>query len=292
MIPKRRYERADRACEEARLQISQGKLKQPRRLLESALKSAPDHLPTRIALVELAIREAQPQRAVREAKRATSIALLKCREAGLGSGKYASHPVGRLLLEAIYAAGHAHLASGALTEAINAFAAVLQEDPDDSLGACNDLIRVFLDLDRPEGVVGLYRLGFAHRLNLLDVVLTGIQVGDLQLAINALIDAIATIPNASGVLGHLAARDEVDSGPALAYLTSRKPYWDKLFGARLLLANILDHPIVDKTLALLTELDEAAKGQDDIDLADSREQLITNLREPEVVAAIIRSAIS
>lgn len=288
MIP-RRYEQADRACQEARLQMDQGKVLQPRRLLESALKRAPDHLPTRIALVELAIRESNSGRAVREAKRATSIALLRCREVGLGSGRYAAHPVGRLLLKAIHAAGHAHLADGQFAEAINAFAAVLQEDPEDSLGACGDLIKIFLEQGRPEGVVGLYRLGYTRGLNLIDVTLSAIKMGDLELTVRALIDCIETVPRAREAVENLAWGEEVDEVTVRAYLASRKSNWDEQRGARLIVGKILEHSIVAKTLDLIEEIDLAAVVDPEADLEESRAQLIANLRNDEVVQAIVKS---
>ena len=68
-------ERADLVCEEAVQLMKQGKLLQPRRLLEASLRDHPLHLPTRIALVELSIREGHTEQATREARTATTLGI-------------------------------------------------------------------------------------------------------------------------------------------------------------------------------------------------------------------------
>jgi tetratricopeptide (TPR) repeat protein len=285
------HERAERACQEALHQMHQGKLVQPRRLLEAALRDDPHHLPVRIALVELALRESDTTRAVREAKRATSIALLRSREAGLQPGEYASHPAGHMLLAALATAGRAHLAAGEAGEAINAFAVVLHEDPEDSYGVCADLIGIFLAQGRPEGVIGLYRLGYAHGMNLLDVALAAHARGASEIAFKALVDALEGVPGALEVLEALVLpRDADQEHSAVEFVLRRKPTWIALPHARYQIRQILEHPVVQRTLDLVAELDADADGDDDDEeLAETRARMFENLRSDQVVQSVLAS---
>lgn len=283
------HKRAERTCQEALQQMRQGKLRQPRRLLEAALKDDPHHLPTRIALVELALCESDPTRAVREAKRATSIALLRCREAGLQPGEYARHPTGEGLLRALAVAGQAHLAAGETGEAVNAYAVVLHEDPADRYEVCGDLIRIFLAQGRPEGVLGLYRLGYTHGLNLLDVALAALTRGASDVAVRALVDALEQVPLAREVLEALVLppRDDATAGGVEA-VVRRKPTWIALPHARYQIRQILEHPIVQRTLDLVRQLDRDADG-DDPELEEARARMFENLRSDKVVQSVLAS---
>jgi tetratricopeptide (TPR) repeat protein len=281
------HQRAQAACDEALRQMRQGKLVQPRRLLEAALREDPEHLPTRLALVELAIRESNPDRAVRESKRATSIALLRCREAGVMRGEYVAHPTGVLLLQALTAGAQAHLAAGETSEAINALAVVLQEDPKDTLGTCAELIGVFFEEGRPEGVLGLFRLGYTHGLNLLDVVLAAFMQGAFEVALAVLVDLLERVPEARPLLDWLSATTEPDEPLLLSYLARRRAQWEATPLARHLLRRMVTHPIFRRTLELLDELDDDETGDEDVE--ETRAQLFGNLRSEPVVRSIMQS---
>jgi hypothetical protein len=284
------HERAERACQEALHQMRQGKLVQPRRLLEAALRDDPHHLPVRIALVELAMRESDTERAVREAKRATSIALLRTREAGLQPGEYASHPAGRMLLAALATAGRAHLAAGDVGEATNAFAVVLHEDPEDRYEVCADLIGIFLAQGRPEGVVGLYRLGYTHGLNLLDVALAALTRGASEIALRALVDALEGVEGAREVLEALVMpRADQSESAAVDYVLRRKPTWIALPHARYQIRQILEHPVFSRTLELVAELDDDDDDGDDDELLEARARMFENLRSDKVIQSVLAS---
>jgi tetratricopeptide (TPR) repeat protein len=207
------------------------------------------------------------------------------------AGDYASHPSGTLLLRALYAAGEAHLAASEVTEAINAFAVILHENPDDDLGACGHLIEIFLGQERPEGVIGLYRLGFTQGANLLDVVLASIRTGDLELTLSALLDALESIPETRAVLDLFSPSDEVEQGFASAYLNKRAAFWAETAGAVRVVHKMLSHPVVKRTLELMDELDKTSLDYPDADLAGSRAEMFKNLRDSKVRSAILASVI-
>ena len=264
--------------------MKQGKTRQPRRILEASLKGDPRHLPTRIALVKLAILEGDPERAVGEAKQATSYALLKCRESGLGQGDYLNHQAGQMLLRTLNAAGLAYKAAGEEKEAINALAVVVQEDPDDTLalGVAEELCALFLEQGKAEGVVGLYRLGFTRGLSLVDVTLTLLAVGQLQAGIDVFIGGLEHVSNFREAFSVLAGRDELENDDIASYLVRRREIWKGAPTAKKMARRLLAHPIVKKTLELIEELAES-----NVDVGEATAQMADNLRDEAIVASIL-----
>lgn len=271
-------------CDEALGLLGQGKTNEARRLLEAAIRQHPGHLPSRIALIDVAIREGDLGRAITDGRTTITYAMARCKEAGVVNRSYAAHPEGVLFLKALRSTGRAYWAAGKTSEATNTLVAVLQEDPSDRLGVCADLVSIFFDGDRPEGVVGLFRLGFTHGTNLLDVVLAGLLIGDLASAYDALVTALESVPEATAVLGALHSRDAVEEAFVGGYFQRRSATWRRHAGMTGLAKLMRTHALVERTMDLVTELDED-ESADPL----TRAKLFQNLRAREVAQRVIES---
>ena len=264
----------------------QGKLKQPRKILEAVVSQYPSHVPSRIALAEVAIGERDFARAIKEGRQTTSLAMIQCKERGISKGSLGEHYEGGLVLRSLYVTARAYLLAGDPAEAINTFAAILQEDPNDSVGACSELIEIFFEQRRPHGVLGLFRLRFTHGLNLLDVVLAALSMGDLRTSLQALIDALETVPETRAALSGLRAADEIEEGFLLAYLDHRKPRWE---GYTETVSAMLTHPVIARTMELVDELDEEDNWDPNVELREVRCTLFQTLREAGILERIVGS---
>ncbi len=276
---------SEAVIEEARQMIRDGKTQQPRRLLEAALSDHPSDVLCRIALVEVALREGDFERAIREGRETASLAMIQCKEAGVTAGQYSENRQGRLFLLALRTTARAYRSAGEQNEAVNTYAAILQEDPADSLAVCTELIELFLELGKPEGVLGLYRLGFTHGLNLLDVLNAALQMGDLAATYLVLVDALELVPETRVIVQGLDAQDPVQEDLAASYLKSRKEMWRSALHRRTL-QRALSHPIVHRTLELVDEMNAAQEVED---AQEIRKELFRRLRADEVTRSVVES---